>query len=89
MIFFTKSNKMPGIIYNIYTPSTYTALMIVTNPLVPPAPGQAAATVSPVANAPRPAERESERPVEASERSGAREPESRERGRGQNLDITV
>jgi len=63
--------------------------MIVTNPLVPPAPGQPAASVSPVANAPRPAERESEHPVEPSGRGKRTEPESRERGRGQNLDITV
>lgn len=63
--------------------------MIVTNPLVPPAPGQPAGAVSPVANAPRPAERESDRPVEASKRSERPEPEGRERSRGQNLDITV
>ena len=63
--------------------------MMVTNPLVPPAPGQPASAASPVANAPRPAEQESEHPVEASEKSDRTEPESRERGRGQNLDITV
>jgi hypothetical protein len=63
--------------------------MFVTNPLIPPAPGQPAGAVSPVANAPRPAERQSERPAEASKRSERTAPEDRERSRGQNLDITV
>ena len=66
--------------------------MMVTNPLVPPPPGQAAATVSPVANAPRPAERQSERPVEASRHGERAEPENRQRHahqRGQYIDITV
>ena len=63
--------------------------MQVQNPLIPPAPGQAGGAPSPVANAPRTPERETARPVEAPERAARSEPESRDRQRGGNVDITA
>ena len=67
--------------------------MMVQNPLVPPAAGQASAPVAPVANAPRANDHETPNPVPASHRSEPPPPEDRgaerEQQRGQRVDITV
>ncbi len=78
--------------------------MIIQNPLVPPAPGAAGNTASPVANAPAASnkdEAETRRPVTAAERGERTAPEDTRRSapqerepdpnaeRGQELDILV
>ncbi len=80
--------------------NTYISVMQVTNPLVPPPPGQSGAAPAPVANAPSAQDttkRETSHPVTASRESeggrneAARQPDPppSESSRGGNLDIQV